>query len=103
MAKLIKLPRLNLDKERPLKDVFKSHAEDGVRDQLEPRCEMCDDCAMKGFYNEMAEELRKEDVQTQDDVLKSWFCHNDTDSMCRGIYNYIHRMRGTNSENTTVR
>ena len=91
--KLIQLPVLKLDDKRPLKNVFKDHAENGKLMRLEPREKMCHDCGMKGLYNEIADELLKEDVQTQDDNLKSWFCHDKPDCACRGVYNYIHKKR----------
>lgn len=95
MAKLISMPEIKMDKERPLKRVFSMEAERGKQMQLEPREKMCDDCGMKGLYNDIANELLKEDKETQDNNLKSWFCHEKPSCACRGVYNYIHRKRRT--------
>lgn len=91
--KIPTLPPIELDKNRPLKDVFKYHANDGKEMQLEPRKRMCNDCGMKGLYNDIADELLKEDIETQDNNLKSWFCHDKPSCACRGAYNYIHGRR----------
>lgn len=93
MIKIPALPEIKLDKDRPLKNIFKDYAENGRQMQLKPREKMCKDCGMKGLYNEIADELLKENIQTQDDNLKSWFCHDKPDCACRGVYNYIHRNR----------
>ena len=54
----------------------------------------CDDCAVTtGFYLPNAIELTEQDTETQDKVLKSWYCHNDCTKACRGAYNYIHSKR----------
>lgn len=54
----------------------------------------CKDCAITyGFYTPIADELLKEDKETQDKCMDNWYCHNHTDECCKGVINYVKSMR----------
>lgn len=54
----------------------------------------CEDCAITyNFYTPIADELLKEDKDTQGKVLDRWYCHNDFSECCKGALNYVDSMR----------
>lgn len=58
--------------------------------KVEPLSKPCKDCAIStGFYTEIADELKKENKETIDAVVDTWFCHNNCNRGCAGVREYV--------------
>jgi hypothetical protein len=58
--------------------------------KVEPLSKPCKDCAIStGFYTEIADELKKENKETIDAVVDTWFCHNNCNRGCAGVRDYV--------------
>lgn len=58
--------------------------------KVEPLSKPCKDCAIStGFYIEIANELKKENKETIDAVVDTWFCHNNCNRGCAGVREYV--------------
>jgi hypothetical protein len=69
------------------KEYWEDHAN---REKLQRLSKPCYDCAMiTGFYAEIADYLLEEEIETQNNVLDTWFCHNHGNRACKGAYDYV--------------
>lgn len=58
--------------------------------KVKPLKKPCHDCAITtGFYVDMAEELKKEPIETVSAVVDTWFCHNHCNRGCAGVREYL--------------